>query len=140
MTQPKITIQTTVHADIAHAWACYTQPEHIIHWNFASDDWCCPSAENDLRVGGRYCARMKAKDGSFGFDFEVIYDAVVEHQHLAYSMADGRQVSVAFDDQGDSVHVTVVFDPESENPLEMQRGGWQAILDNYKKRAEATAH
>lgn len=137
MNTTKITIKATVSADRKKAWECYTKPEHIVNWNFASDDWQCPSASNDLRVGGKYIARMEAKDGSFGFDFEATYNEIVIGDSFKYTMPDGRQVIVSFDDKGNgTTEVIVVFDAESENPIDMQKQGWQAILDNYKRYAE----
>ncbi len=138
MTSDTITIAALVDAPVERTWRCWTLPEHITRWNFASDDWCCPHAENDLRVGGRYVARMEAKDGSFGFDFEAIYDEVSELRTLAYTMTDGRRVQTLFEAQGDSTHVTTVFDPETENSVDMQRQGWQAILDNFKHYVETS--
>lgn len=127
----QITIQTKIAASIDKAWQCYTQPEHITRWNFASDDWCCPSAEVDLKVGGRYCARMEAKDGSFGFDFEATYDEVQAPNALQFTMPDGRVVRTEFKQEQGATVVTTTFDAEDENPIEMQRDGWQAILDNF---------
>jgi uncharacterized protein YndB with AHSA1/START domain len=133
-----ITITAQVHAPIQKAWKAYTNPVAITLWNFASDDWYCPTAENDLRVGGKLKSRMEAKDGSFGFDFEAIYDEVIDQKKIAYSLGDGRKVSVTFEEQGENTIVTTVFDPEETNPIEMQRDGWQAILNNYKAYAERT--
>lgn len=132
----KITIRTRISAPIATCWACYTKPEHITQWNFASPDWHCPRATNDLRVGGRYSARMEARDGSFGFDFEAVYDEVADQERIVYTMGDGRQAAIRFGEAGDATDVTVIFDAESENPIAMQRDGWQAILDNFKSYAE----
>ncbi|PJZ48772.1 SRPBCC family protein [Leptospira saintgironsiae] len=137
MDSKQINIQATIAADIKKAWEYYTDPKHIIHWNFATDDWQCPWAKNDLRPGGMYSARMEAKDGSFGFEFGAIYDTVVDQKNLAYTMGDGRKATVNFENKDNETIVTVIFDPESTNPVEMQRGGWQAILDNYKKYTEA---
>jgi uncharacterized protein YndB with AHSA1/START domain len=111
-------------------------PEHITKWNFASDDWCCPRASNDLKKGGKYAARMEAKDGSFGFDFEAIYDKVDNQKEIAYTMGDGRQAVTTFEDLGGKTKVTTIFDAESQNPVEMQRDGWQAIMNNFKKHVE----
>lgn len=133
----EISIKAEVKAGIEKVWDFYTKPEHIVNWNFASDDWHCPRAENDLRVGGTYSARMEAKDGSFGFDFSAIYDDVVENEKIVYTMEDGRKVETEFQDSGDSTTVTTKFEAESENPIEMQREGWQSILDNFKKYTEA---
>lgn len=137
MTTSKITIQTTVGADNTKAWNYYTTPDHITKWNFASDDWQCPSASNDMQVGGKYTARMEAKDGSFGFDFEATYDAITEGESFTYTMPDGRQVDVSFVGKGEHTEVVITFDPENENPLDMQKDGWQAILNNYKKYVDA---
>lgn len=136
MSTNKITVQAIVSADIEKAWDYYTTPKHITKWNFASDDWQCPSATNDMKVGGKYFARMEAKDGSLGFDFEAIYDEVVNGEKFSYTMPDGRKVNVSFKKLDDKTEVIVVFDAETLNAEEMQRMGWQAILDNYKKYTE----
>lgn len=136
MNATKITVQATVSTDAKNAWECYTVPGHITQWNFADESWHCPRAENDLRVGGKYSARMEAKDGSWGFDFEAVYDEVVAGQRFTYTMGDGRQVTTTFEDLGGQTLVTTSFDAEGQNPVEMQQAGWQAILNNYKKYAE----
>ena len=118
-------------------WKLFNDPEHITRWNFASDDWCCPRSENDLRVGGRLCSRMEAVDGSFGFDFEAIYDKVEPESKLAYTMTDGRKAQTSFESLADETRVFTSFEAETENPLELQRAGWQAILENFKKYAES---
>lgn len=133
----KVTIEATISATPDKVWSRWTEPEHITQWNFASDDWCCPSAENDLRPGGKYRARMEAKDGSFGFDFEATYDEVIHKEKLSYTMPDGRVVITDFEDLGSSTKVTTVFDAETENSVEMQKNGWQAILNNFKKYVES---
>ena len=133
----KITVEVLVERERAAVWRFFHQPEHITQWNFASDDWCCPRAVNDLRAGGRLCARMEAKDGSFGFDFEAIYDEIVDGTRISYTMTDGRQAQTTFEDVGGSTRVRTRFDAESEHPLELQRDGWQAILENFKKYAES---
>jgi len=132
----QITIDTKVNAPIEKVWDYYTKPEHITKWNFASDDWECPSASNDLRAGGKYIATMQAKDGSFGFDFEAIYENIINNEKIAYTMTDGRQAAVSFNNLGDKTGVTITFDAETENPTEMQRDGWQSILNNFKKYVE----
>ena len=137
MNATKITIESIISANTKKVWDYYTLPEHITKWNFASDDWHCPKAENDLRVGGKLKSRMEAKDGSFGFDFEAIYDEVVDQKKLAYTMPDTRQVITNFENLGDKIKVTTTFDTENENPVEMQRAGWQSILDNFKKYVES---
>lgn len=131
-----ISVAATLAVSQSKAWQYYTLPEHIGNWNFASSDWCCPSAENDLRIGGTYKARMEARDGSFGFDFEAIYTLVDEEKMLKYIFGD-RHASVSFrplDEQ--HTMVEIVFDPETMHPVEMQRDGWQAILNNYKQYTE----
>jgi uncharacterized protein YndB with AHSA1/START domain len=131
----RITVQTTVRAEPARVWACYTQPEHITGWNFADPSWHCPHAEVDLRPGGRYLARMEARDGSAGFDFEATFTEVSPEARLAYDFGD-RKAEVVFVARGAAVEVSVTFDPESEHPLELQQQGWQAILDNFRRYAE----
>ncbi|NML21397.1 hypothetical protein HHL16_10960 [Pseudoflavitalea sp. G-6-1-2] len=133
----KITVTTTIDAGIEKVWNFYTNPDHITKWNFADPSWHCPSASNDMRPGGKYVARMEAKDGSFGFDFEAVYDRVVDGESFAYTMPDGRRVDVRFSKNGQQTEAVVSFDPESENPADMQKGGWQAILNSFKQYAEA---
>jgi uncharacterized protein YndB with AHSA1/START domain len=132
-----VTVKTVVNAPLKHIWECWTSPQHITQWNAASDDWHCPKATNDLRVGGVFCATMAAKDGSVSFDFEGTYTAVKHHEHIAYIMSDGRKVDVRFTAHGKHVDVIETFDPETQNPVEMQRQGWQAILENFKKHVES---
>lgn len=134
-----ITVSTTVNAPLEHVWKVWNTPEDITQWYFASDDWHAPSATNDLRVDGRFKTRMEAKDGSFGFDFEGTYTNIDGKQTIEYSMDDGRKVSIKFEDMGESTKVTETFDAETQNPEEMQRAGWQAILDNFKKHVEHQA-
>lgn len=129
-------VRTKVHADPGKVWEYWTNPEHITKWNFASDDWCCPKAENDLKVGGKYKARMEAKDGSSGFDFEAVYDEIKDRKKIAYTMTDGRKASTDFYQLGDTTQITTTFDPDSQHPLEMQKNGWQAILENFRKYTE----
>ncbi|PSR53501.1 activator of HSP90 ATPase [Adhaeribacter arboris] len=136
MEQTKITVDATIAAHISKVWEYYTQPEHITKWNFATSDWQCPKAENDLKPGGKYSARMEAKDGSFGFDFEAIYDEVIDQKKLTYTMGDGRQATTDFENLEGTTKVTTTFDAENTNEVEMQRAGWQAILNNFKKYAE----
>lgn len=131
-----ITVQATIHAPLEKTWQFWTLPEHIIHWNYASDDWHTPRAENDLRPGGAFSCRMEAKDGSFGFDFGGVYDLVAENQRIEYTLDDGRKVQVAFSKVDNGTFVLETFEAEDMNPMELQQGGWQAILDNFKKYAE----
>ena len=137
MTLPqKITVTTAISAYLDKVWKCWTEPRHIMQWNHASDDWHCPAASNDLRVGGMLKATMAARDGSMSFDFGGIYSAVVPNQKIAFTMGDGRNVEVVFSGQDDKVQVTETFDAESTHSIEMQRTGWQAILDNFKTYCE----
>ncbi len=131
----KVKVETVVKAPIAKVWEYYNDPKHITHWAFASDDWEAPRAENDLRVGGQFKTRMQAKDGSSGFDFGGIYTNIVTYKLIEYEFGD-RHAKVEFNDVRNGVKMTVEFDPENENPIEMQRRGWQAILDNFKKYVE----
>ena len=133
-----ITIQSHVVADRSTVWKCYTDPAHIVNWNAASDDWCCPHASNDCRVGGLYRARMESKDQSMGFDFEGTYYDVVEGERLAYTIADGRDVQIMFATMNGATQVTIQFEAETMNPEDLQRQGWQAILDRFKLYTEKT--
>ncbi|MBH9964920.1 SRPBCC family protein [[Bacillus] enclensis] len=135
-TSEKITIRTTVEAPVEKVWEYWTEPNHITKWNAASDDWHTPFAENDLRLGGKFLSRMEAKDGSFGFDFAGTYDEVKTNEVIAYSMEDGRTVSISFRGKGNETEIVETFDADSENPVDMQRQGWQAILDRFKNYVE----
>jgi uncharacterized protein YndB with AHSA1/START domain len=132
-----ISVQAKINASIETIWKCWTTPEDIFKWNNASDDWHTTRAENDLRVGGKFNYRMEAKDGSFGFDFEGIYEIVSINKQIEYTLGDGRKVKVVFTKVDNKTEVIETFEGESVNSIEMQRGGWQAILDNFKKYAEA---
>ena len=133
----RISIQQLVNAPVEKVWNYYNGNQHIPHWNFASDDWQCPWAKSDLRAGGQFSSRMEAKDGSMGFEFGGVYDAVETNKRVAYTMGDGRSAEVNFTPQGDKTRIDVSFDAEGTHSIEMQRGGWQAILDNFKKYTEA---
>jgi uncharacterized protein YndB with AHSA1/START domain len=133
----KITVETTVKAPVEKVWKFWTLPEHITKWNAASDDWHTPFAENDVRVGGQFKSRMEAKDGSFGFDFGGTYDDVKTNELIEYTLGDGRKVTVHFKANGNETKVTETFDAEGTHSIEMQRSGWQAILDNFKRYTEA---
>ncbi len=132
----KITVETAVKLPTDRVWKLWTEPEHIIRWNRASDDWHSPWAENDLRPGGKFDFRMEAKDGSAGFDFSGVYDRVRTNESIAYTMDDGRKAKVTFARRGPDTAVTETFEAESENPVETQRQGWQSILDHFKRYAE----
>ncbi|MBK8089913.1 MAG: SRPBCC family protein [Chitinophagaceae bacterium] len=138
-TGTSITVEATVQAPVEKVWSFYTSPEHIKKWNNASPDWHTPHAENDLRVGGKFLSRMEAKDGSFGFDFWGIYDEVKSNELIAYTLGDNRKAKILFNSSGNSTVVTVTFEAETENSIELQKGGWQSILDNFKKYTEANA-
>ena len=131
-----ITVEVVVRAPIEKVWRDFTDPEAIKAWNAASDDWHTTRVENEVKVGGALSFRMEAKDGSEGFDLNGTYDEVVEHERLVYTMEDSRKVEVNFIPEGDSVRVVETFVPETENTHELQRAGWQAILDNFKKYVE----
>jgi len=132
-TSKKIIVETTVQAPVEKVWEYWTEPTHITKWNTASEEWHTPFAENDLQVGGKFLSRMEAKDGSFGFDFGGVYDDVRLNEGIAYTLEDGRKVTINFIRQGNETKVIETFDAESTNPIEMQEAGWQAILDNFKK-------
>ncbi|GAA3765832.1 SRPBCC family protein [Flavobacterium ginsengiterrae] len=131
-----ITVQNTVNASINKVWDFWTLPEHITKWSFASPDWHTPYAENDVKQGGKFKSTMAAKDGSMSFDFEGEYTFVEPNKAIKYVMADGRKVEIFFKETLDGVEITESFDPETQNSEEMQRGGWQAILDNFKSYVE----
>ena len=132
----KLTVSAEINKSKAQVWELFNKPEHIVNWNFAHESWECPSAKNDLKVGGKLELRMQAKDGSFGFDLVGIYDDVVENESLKYHFEDGRNIEVIFEKLSDhKTKVTQNFEPENQNPLEFQKEGWQAILDSFKKYA-----
>jgi uncharacterized protein YndB with AHSA1/START domain len=132
-----ITIETLVNAPVEKVWGNWNEPKHITQWCQASPDWHAPYADNDLRVNGTFKTTMAAKDGSMSFDFGGVYTTVQENKLIEYTMGDGRKVSVTFSDLGGSTKVVETFEAEDTNPVEMQRGGWQAILDSFKSHTEA---
>jgi uncharacterized protein YndB with AHSA1/START domain len=131
----KIIVSAIISASQQKVWDCYTQTLHIVNWNFADSSWHCPKASNNLVVGGKYSARMEAKDGSAGFDFDAVYTEVSEGESFTYEFG-GRTASVRFEQSGGQTLVSIAFDPENEHPLELQKGGWQAILNNFKNYTE----
>ena len=131
-----ITVKNTINAPIDKVWEFWTLPEHITKWAFASPDWHAPYAENDLREGGKFSTTMAARDGSMSFDFGGEYAVVKQHEAIEYVMSDGRKAVINFLSTSNGVEIIESFDPENENPEEMQRGGWQAILDNFKNYVE----
>ena len=138
MTSKKlITVETIINSDTEQVWECWTHPDHITKWNFASEDWWCPRAQNDLRVGGKLTSRMEARDGSMGFDFTGTYTRIEPNKLLEYEIEDGRIVSVQFENRDNKTVLTETFEAENTHPIEMQKAGWQSILDNFKKHVES---
>ncbi len=138
MSSLPVTVAVLVHATPERAWKAFTSPTSITEWNFASTDWHCPRADNELREGGAFCYRMEARDGSFGFDFEGKFLRVSPPTKLHYSLGPDREVVVQFAQEGEQTRVSQLFTPEATHSIEQQRAGWQSILDNYKKYVEAT--
>jgi uncharacterized protein YndB with AHSA1/START domain len=136
MEKPVIHIETLIQATIQKVWGNYNSPDAITKWNQASPEWHCPSAEIDLRVGGRFKNRMEAKDGSFGFDFEGEYIEVIPYKKLAFKLDDDRKVNIKFAAHDNHTHMLVEFEAEDTNPIELQQDGWQAILDSFKDYTE----
>ena len=132
----KITVESTIYAPVEKVWEYWSNPAHITQWCNASPDWHAPHAESDLQEGGKFITRMESKDGSFGFDFGGVYDEIKTNELIRYTLDDKRKVNIVFKSNGNSTIVTETFEAENENPVEMQRGGWQAILDNFKNYAE----
>lgn len=135
-TKETITVEALVNASINKVWQFWTTPEHITKWNNASEDWHTTRAENDLRIGGKFLSRMEAKDGSFGFDFEGIYTDVITNEKISYTILDDRKVDITFSPTENGIQITETFEAENQNPLEMQKMGWQAILNNFKNYTE----
>ena len=131
-----ITVQTVLNVPVALVWKYWTSPEDIVNWNNASADWHTPRAENDLRAGGKFSYRMEAKDGSMGFDFWGVYDRVVHHEQIHYTMGDGRKAEIDFSSVDGQTKIVESFEAEDMNSIDLQRTGWQSILDNFKKYAE----
>ncbi len=131
-----IIIEVFINASIEKVWDYWTNPKHIKTWCFASEDWHSTRAENDLKVGGKFLTRMEAKDGSFGFDFEGIYDSIQTYKNMIYTLLDDRKVTVDFEKTENGVKIIENFEEESENTLELQKQGWQAILNNFKTYVE----
>ncbi|MEJ5995148.1 SRPBCC family protein [Pedobacter sp. Du54] len=138
MTQlARITVEATINAPVEKVWKAWNTPSDIIRWNSPDPSWHTPSSENDLRTGGKFKNRMEAKDGSFGFDFEGVYNSVVLHREITYTMGDGRQATTLFTEQNGKTHVQTTFDPETQNAPEFQKQGWQAILNSFAKYVES---
>lgn len=132
-----VTVSTIVQAPVDQVWCFFTTPDHIMQWYFATPEWYVPKATNDLRPGGKFSTTMAARDGSVSFDFEGEYQTVEEHRRIDYTMTDGRKVTITFQARGDAIEVVQYFEAEQSNPVEMQRAGWQTILDNFKAYAES---
>ncbi|HUR10105.1 MAG TPA: SRPBCC family protein [Flavitalea sp.] len=137
ISKTNITVECTVNAPVEKVWTYWTTPENISQWNNASADWHTPHAENDLRVGGKFLSRMEARDGSIGFDFGGVYDHVQTNERLEYTIGDGRKVKVQFIKNGNETKVVETFEAEHIHSAELQREGWQSILDNFKKYVES---
>lgn len=137
MERTKIRVSTIITAEPSKVWDYWTNPEHLVNWNFASEDWHCPAAENDLVTGGKFKCTMASKDGEMSFDFEGVYDDIIPEKKIAYTMADGRQVTVLFKKEIRKTKIIETFDAENTHSEEMQRNGWQAILDNFKEYVES---
>lgn len=132
----KLNIETTVNAPLSNVWASWVTPADITHWNFASDEWCCPNAEIDLQVGGKFTYRMEAKDGSMGLDFEGVFTKISPNESIHFKLEDNRVVSVEFIETNEGIKVIEIFEAEDENSAELQKQGWQSILNNFKKHVE----
>lgn len=133
----KIIIKTSINKDISSVWEYYNNPEHTVNWNFASNDWSYPKAKNDLKIGRKLQSRMEAKDGSFGFDFEAIYDEIHDFEKIKCTITDGRCVVVDFKKGNHTTNLTVTFEAENTNSIDIQKNGWQAILNNFKAYTES---
>jgi uncharacterized protein YndB with AHSA1/START domain len=134
-----VTVENTVKAPIEKVWRFWTEPEHIRNWAYAMDTWHTPFAENDFKVGGKFLSRMEAKDGSVGFDFGGIYDAIVPNKYIEYTLGDNRKVKITFSGNEKETRIVQDFEAENTNPVEMQKNGWQAILNNFKNYTETNA-
>lgn len=132
-----ITVETTIKASLSKVWESWTKPEHIVNWNFASNEWHCPTATNDLKSGGKFNWRMEAKDASMGFDFTGVYEHITENELITYTISDGRKVEIRFEELNGEVKLSESFEAEGTNSDEMQKAGWQAILGNFKSYTES---
>lgn len=136
MSLQKITVKTRVQSNLEKTWDCWTNPAHIVNWNFASDDWHCPKADNHLQEGGTFSYTMASKDGAMSFDFSGKFSSVDAPNSIHYLLDDGRTVEIEFSMDEDAILVTETFEAETQNSIELQQFGWQAILDNFKKYVE----
>ena len=135
----KIKVDVLVNASLEETWKCFTQPEHIVNWNAASEDWCCPSAHSDLKAGGSFSYRMEARDGSMGFDFSGKFNEVDFQRHILILLDDKRSLEVWFEAVDGGIRVTEEFEAENMTPVELQQQGWQAILDAYKNYCQSVS-
>jgi len=133
-----IAVEALINAPVEKVWEFWTDPKHIIRWNYASADWHTTRAENNLKRGGRFLSRMEARDGSIGFDFSGTYEKVKQNEHIEYTLDDERKVNIFFKRDENSTRVKEIFEAENENPEELQHDGWQAILNNFKDYVEAS--
>lgn len=132
-----ITVQATIAAPVATVWEYWTKPEHVTKWNFASPDWHCPKSTSIVEVNGEFHHIMAAKDGSFEFDFWGRFTQIEIEKQLQIELGDSRKVTVLFENKSDQTTlITEHFEPESQNPLDLQEAGWQAILNNFKQYVE----
>jgi uncharacterized protein YndB with AHSA1/START domain len=136
MEKTSVTIEALINAPLEKVWECWTEGKHVVGWNFASEDWYCPAANNDLKPGGKFTATMAAKDGSMSFEFWGTYQHIENQKLIQAEMGDGRKLEVLFEKKGDQVLVTELFETETTNSIELQKKGWQAILNNFKKYCE----
>lgn len=136
--ESRITVEAATRVPVAKVWEAWNTPGDIMQWNTPDPSWHSPSSENDLKVGGKFKHRMEAKDGSFGFDFEGIYDKVELHKEITYTMGDGRKATTLFSEQDGKTFIATTFDAETENDTEIQKQGWQAILNNFVNYIEST--
>lgn len=131
-----VTVKSSINAPLNKVWDYWTNEIHVMNWNFATADWHCPNATNNLTVGGEFHYTMAAKDNSFSFDFWGTYQKVETEKNIEILIGDGRNMKVNFESTGAGTIVTEQFEPEQENPVEMQQAGWQMILDNFTKYVE----
>ncbi len=132
-----ITVESTIEAPIDMVWDFWTKPEHVMHWNFASNDWHCPNANSDFNVGGEFHYIMAAKDGSVEFDFCGTFTKIIDKTFIEIFLEDGRELNIQFESEGPSTKIIETFEPEEVNSMELQKQGWQAILDNFKSYTES---
>jgi len=131
-----ITVQANIQAPVEKVWKYFTNPLHIVNWNFAMSEWHCPSATNQLEVGGEFHYTMAARDNSMSFDFWGTYQKIEKEKNIEILLGDGRSMLVTFEMTDATTIITEKFEPENENPVEMQQTGWQMILDNFKSYVE----